>query len=201
MMLMMGSAWWQPRSPSPKPGLILLRDMAAGRVPPPAAPNGQSGPYIFQDEFDGPAGSAPDPSKWTWHWRASKSRIRRSGNDPRTSAVPDDRRNVFVDGTSNLVFACHERRQHVLRRQGSKFLAGRSRPHLGSRIKLNCLTAGAWPPYWLGNQDEGEIDVMEWYGNGKWPSAPPFTRKRTAANGRRTTSRWMAPAHVANPVG
>ncbi|HEY4575414.1 MAG TPA: 1,3-beta-glucanase, partial [Thermoanaerobaculia bacterium] len=32
-------------------------------APPPAAPppNGQ---YIFQDEFDGPAGSAPDPAKW-----------------------------------------------------------------------------------------------------------------------------------------
>ncbi|MGP0079025.1 MAG: 1,3-beta-glucanase, partial [Mycobacterium sp.] len=35
-----------------------------GRVPPPAAPNGQTGTYIFQDEFDGPAGSAPDGSKW-----------------------------------------------------------------------------------------------------------------------------------------
>src|SRR5947209_8986077 len=33
-------------------------------VPPPAAPSGQAGSYIFQDEFDGPAGSAPDPSQW-----------------------------------------------------------------------------------------------------------------------------------------
>ena len=30
--------------------------------PPPAAPQGS---YIFHDEFDGAAGSAPDPSKWT----------------------------------------------------------------------------------------------------------------------------------------
>ena len=36
-----------------------------GRMPPPSAPSGQAGSYIFSDEFDGPAGSAPDPSKWT----------------------------------------------------------------------------------------------------------------------------------------
>ena len=80
------------------------RDMAAGRVPPPAAPNGQSGPYIFQDEFDGPAGSAPDPSKWT------VALAREQIKDPTFWERPenigqyrDDRRNVFVDGTSNLV--------------------------------------------------------------------------------------------------
>ena len=32
---------------------------------PPDAPAAAGGPYIFQDEFDGPAGSGPDPGKWT----------------------------------------------------------------------------------------------------------------------------------------
>src|ERR1700739_2296929 len=33
---------------------------------PPTAPSaGGGGPFIFSDEFDGPAGSAPDPGKWT----------------------------------------------------------------------------------------------------------------------------------------
>jgi len=40
-----------------------------------------------------------------------------------------------------------------------------------ARIKLDCLTAGSWPAYWLGNDDQGEIDVAEWYGNGSWPAA------------------------------
>ena len=35
-------------------------------LPPTApAPGAQSGGFLFHDEFDGPAGSAPDPSRWT----------------------------------------------------------------------------------------------------------------------------------------
>ncbi|POX77631.1 1,3-beta-glucanase, partial [Mycobacterium kansasii] len=43
------------------------RGAPVGRTPMPAAPapNGQSTNYVFHDEFDGPAGSAPDSSKWT----------------------------------------------------------------------------------------------------------------------------------------
>src|SRR3954447_23244906 len=37
------------------------RDLPVDRVPLPTAPPGG---YLFQDEFDGKAGSAPDPSKW-----------------------------------------------------------------------------------------------------------------------------------------
>jgi hypothetical protein len=35
-------------------------------APPPAAPalGAPTGSFLFHDEFDGPAGSAPDPSKW-----------------------------------------------------------------------------------------------------------------------------------------
>jgi hypothetical protein len=41
-------------------------DAPAGRVPPPTAPAGAgTGNYIFQDEFDGPAGQGPDLGKWT----------------------------------------------------------------------------------------------------------------------------------------
>ena len=76
----------------------------AGRTPLPGAPIGQAGSYIFSDEFDGPAGSAPDPSKWT------VARAREVIKDPTYWELPehigqyrDDRRNVFVDGNSNLV--------------------------------------------------------------------------------------------------
>ena len=52
---------------------------------------------LFADEFDGPAGSAPDPAKWTvFNW-----------DEPVTPPIlghyRDDRRNVFLDGNSNLV--------------------------------------------------------------------------------------------------
>ncbi len=48
-----------------------------------------------------------------------------------------------------------------------------------ARIKLNRLTGGAWPAWWLSNDfpgREGEVDLMEWYGNGEWPPAETTAR-------------------------
>src|SRR5689334_15514153 len=51
--------------PAPKAWAYPPRpDTPSGRTPAPAAPSGQAGNYIFSDDFDGPAGSAPDGSKW-----------------------------------------------------------------------------------------------------------------------------------------
>ncbi len=168
--------------PAPKAWAYPPRqDEPAGRIPPPAAPSGQSGSYIFSDEFDGPAGSAPDASKW------AVAKARETIKDPTYWERPenigqyrDDRRNVFVDGKSNLVLRAAK--------DGPTYYSGKVqslwRGGVGhtweARIKLNCLTPGAWPAYWLGNDDQGEIDVMEWYGNGKWPSA---TTVHAKANG------------------
>src|ERR1700756_2377902 len=81
--------------------LVAATPVPAARAAP---PNGQSGTYIFQDEFDGPAGSAPDSSKWT------AARAREPMQDPTFWELPenvgqyrDDRRNLFLDGKSNLV--------------------------------------------------------------------------------------------------
>ncbi len=87
---------------------------------------------------------------------------------------------MFLDGKSNLVLKAAK--------DGPTFYGGkvqsRWRGGVGhtweARIKLDCLTAGAWPAYWLGNDDQGEIDVVEWYGNGSWPSA---TTVHAKANG------------------
>ena len=138
----------------------------------PAAPSGQVS-YIFQDEFDGPAGSAPDGAKW------HVARAREPMKDPTYWELPehvgqyrDDRQNVFLDGNSNLVIRAAK--------DGPTFYSGRLtsnwRGGIGhnweARVKLDCLTPGAWPAWWLGNDDPGgEIDILEWYGNGSWPSA------------------------------
>jgi beta-glucanase (GH16 family) len=135
--------------------------------PPPTAPapEAATGTPLFQDEFDGAAGSRPDPAKWTVvNW-----------DEPVTPPIlghyRDDRRNVFVDGNSNLVIRATQ--------EGSEFYSGRiqSPVKLGightweARIKFDCLVPGCWPAYWLLNQEplpDGEIDVVEWYGNDKW---------------------------------
>ena len=159
--------------------------LAAAAVPLPkgqaAPPGGQSGNYIFHDEFDGPAGSAPDPSKWM------VAKARETMKDPTYWELPenvgqyrDDRRNVFVDGNSNLVIKAFK--------DGNTYYGGKVNTTweggIGhtweARIKLDCLTPGAWPAFWLSSDADGEIDIVEWYGNGKWASG---TTVHAKANG------------------
>jgi Glycosyl hydrolases family 16 len=153
---------------------VSKEDAPAGRGQAPEAPppGGAAVTYLFQDDFDGPAGSAPDPTKW------EVARARESMEDPTFWELPenvgqyrDDRRNVFVDGKSNLVF--HAAKDGNTYYSGKLF--GNWRGGVGhtweARIKLNCLTAGCWPAWYMANDNPvigGEVDVMEWYGNGHW---------------------------------
>lgn len=141
----------------------------------PAAPaTGAAGGYLWHDEFDGPAGSAPDASKW------QVSNFRTPIRNPVGFDRPefwgqyrDSRQNVFVDGKSNLVLRATK--------DGNQYFGGLVhglwRGGVGTtweaRIKFNCLAPGMWPAWWLSNDDpgrSGEVDVIEWYGNGTWPS-------------------------------
>ncbi|GFG75856.1 putative beta-1,3-glucanase [Mycobacterium botniense] len=168
------------------------RHTPARRGPGPEAPPGNTaaGSYLFHDEFDGPAGAAPDPSKWT------VARAREPMKDPTFWERPenvgqyrDDRRNVFLDGKSNLVLRAAK--------DGNTYYSGKVQsPWRGgightweARIKLDCLTAGCWPAWWLGNDERGEIDVFEWYGNGNWPSA---TTVHAKANGSEWATHQIA---------
>src|ERR1700756_1389836 len=99
MMLMAGIGALVAAIPVPEAQAYPSRpDVRADRVPPPAAPPGAAGGnYIFEDEFDGPAGSGPDPGKWTvqtWQDDVFPPVLAQYRNDPR---------NVFLDGDSNLV--------------------------------------------------------------------------------------------------
>lgn len=151
--------------------------------PPPAAPP-PAGKYLFEDHFDGPAGSAPDRSKW------EIATARESMEDPTYWELPgnvgqyrDDRRNVYLDGKSNLVF--HAAKDGDTYYSGKVF--GTFRGGIGhnweARIKLNCLTPGCWPAWYLANNNPvngGEVDIMEWYGNGSWA---PGTAVHAKLNG------------------
>ena len=173
MMLMMGIGLLAPAIPVPEARAYPSRRVApAGRVPPPAAPPGNA--YLFKDEFDGPAGSAPDPSKWTV--APARELIKNPvfwDRPENMGQYRDDRRNVFLDGNSNLVIRATK--------EGGKYFSGKLQStwrggiaHTWeARVKLNCLTAGCWPAWWLMNDDPvrgGEVDLVEWYGNGEWPS-------------------------------
>jgi len=145
----------------------------------PAAPAaGPGGPYLFQDEFDGPANSAPDPGKWTVQsWQDDVF-------PPVEGIYRDDRRNVFQDGNSNLVI--------MATRDFDRYYSGKVRGNWrgminttwDARIKLDCLSTGLWPSFWAVNEDplpDGEVDFFEWYGNGDWA---PGTTVHAASNGK-----------------
>ena len=149
-----------------------------GPVPPPTAPSAgaASGAYIFQDEFDGPAGQGPDPANWTvqtWQddvWPPVLGQFRAQ--------------NVFLDGNSNLVLLASKENDEYF----SGKVRGNWRGPIGTtweaRIKLDCLSPGNWSSFWAVNEDpvpDGEVDVFEWYGNGKWP---PGTTVHAASNGK-----------------
>ncbi|MCV7215006.1 glycoside hydrolase family 16 protein [Mycobacterium crocinum] len=150
----------------------------AGAAPtrPQAPPQTTSTPtYLFHDEFDGPAGSAPDPSKW--HMAQARELIKNPvfwDRPENMGQYRDDREHVFLDGNSNLVI-------RATRDNKNKYVSGKVIGNwwggIGTtweaRIKFNCLTAGCWPAWWLMNDHPevgGEVDLAEWYGNGEWPS-------------------------------
>jgi hypothetical protein len=145
----------------------------------PEAPSaGGGGPYIFHDEFDGPAGSGPDRGKWTVQtWQDDVY-------PPVEGIYRDDRRNVFQDGNSNLVLRATQ--------EMGTYYSGKLRGNFRSminqtweaRIKLDCLFPGLWSAFWGVNEDpmpDGEVDVFEWYGNGEWA---PGTTVHAASNGK-----------------
>jgi len=173
-------------------GVRLPAAQATSGWPAPTAPPA-SGKYLFQDEFDGPAGSAPDASKW------EAATERESMQDPTFWELPenvgqyrDDRRNVYLDGNSNLVF--HAAKDGNTYYSGKLF--GKYRGPIGTtweaRIKLNCLTPGAWPAWYLANNNPdngGEVDIMEWYGNGSWA---PGTTVHAKLNGGEHSSQTIS---------
>ena len=134
--------------------------------------------YLFQDDFDGPLGGAPDPAKWAvQNWQDDVW-------PPVMSQYRDDRRNVFLDGNSNLVL--------LATREEGQYSSGKLRGNWSglinttweARIKLDCLFPGCWPAFWAVHEDplpDGEVDIFEWYGNGVWP---PGTTVHAASNGK-----------------
>ncbi|HEY6647910.1 MAG TPA: glycoside hydrolase family 16 protein [Mycobacterium sp.] len=173
MMLMAGLGALAAAIPLPQ-----ARANPVDRVTPPAAPPDAAGAYLFQDDFDGPMGAGPNPANWTVQsWQDDVF-------PPVDGIYRDDRRNVFLDGNSNLVLlATNDLGQYF-----SGKLRGNWRVPINTtweaRIKLDCLYPGLWPSFWAVNEDplpDGEVDVFEWYGNGNWP---PGTTVHAASNGK-----------------
>ncbi len=132
--------------------------------------------YTFQDEFDGPAGAPPDPSKWSYDLGGGGW-----GNNE-LETYTDSPANAFQDGRSHLVIRAGKRvapgghdgrpqvRYHSARIKTLGHFA-QSGGTFEARIKLNSQR-GLWPAFWLMGQDIsttgwpgcGEVDVLEDFG-------------------------------------
>lgn len=165
---------------------------------------------VFNDEFNGPSGAAPDPSKWTYDTGGGGF-----GNgeietycSPGSNASPcvASNPNIFQDGNGNLVIQARNVNGNWtsgrMKTQGlQQFQFGR----IEARMKLP-VGAGLWPAFWMlgvditsvGWPQSGEQDIMEWvqsYGPSVTSSTihgPGYSgangvgRTTTFANGGRT---------------
>ena len=137
---------------------------------PSICPVGQSR-LIWSDEFDGPAGAAPDPAKWTYDLGAG------GWGNHELETYTNQPANVQQDGKGHLVIT-------AIRDASGNYTSARLKTQdhftvqygrIAARMKI-ARGQGLWPAFWMLGSDVqqngwpgcGEIDVME--NIGKEPS-------------------------------
>jgi beta-glucanase (GH16 family) len=125
---------------------------------------------VWADEFNGPAGSGPDRSKWTFDLGAT-------GYNNELEDYKDSRDNVFLDGHGHLVIRAIESapRKYTSGRIKTQGLYEVQYGKIEARIRIP-RGQGIWPAFWMLGKSVpgldwpqvGEIDVME--NVGKEPS-------------------------------
>ncbi len=118
---------------------------------------------VWSDEFNGPAGSAPDSTKWTYDLGASGWGNRELEN------YTNSRDNSFLDGAGNLAIqALKTDSGYTSARLKTQGLYAVTYGKIEARIKIP-YGQGIWPAFWmLGDASKargwpavGEIDIME----------------------------------------
>ncbi|MDO0926238.1 lectin [Streptomyces sp. TG1A-8] len=135
--------------------------------------NAATAAVTWSDDFNGAAGSAPDPGKWTLETGGSGN-----GNSE-LQYYTNSRDNAALDGNGNLVITARKNTdsglqcwygscQYTSARLNTARTFTQAYGHFEARIKIP-RGQGMWPAFWmLGNDlgtagwpNSGEIDVME----------------------------------------
>jgi len=135
---------------------------------------------VWSDEFNGPQGAAPDPSKWTYE--NGPGAVFGTGEietncPPGSNTAPcsASNPNIFQDGNGNLVIqAINTNGNWTSGRMKTEGLAQEQFQYgrIEARMKLP-VGAGLWPAFWMLGADIddipsvpwpqcGEQDIMEW---------------------------------------
>ena len=135
----------------------------------------------WSDEFDGPAGSSPDPAIWGYELGDGSAIGLTGWGNNELQWYTDEPANVDLDGEGHLVITvreadgslecyygpCQYTSARLLTRDRFEFQHG----YLEARIRVPA-GFGLWPAFWLLGSDidevgwpaSGEIDVMEYVG-------------------------------------
>ncbi|MEO8463080.1 MAG: glycoside hydrolase family 16 protein [Chloroflexota bacterium] len=175
-------------TPSPSASEPTVAASASAPAPSPEAPTPtprRTGPFewvlTWSDEFDGPAGSPPDPASWEFALGdGSTNGIAGWGNAERqtytnltTNAATDGNGNLLItarklDGAESCYYGpCEYSSARLLTRGMHEIQFGK----IEARIKVPS-GAGYWPAFWMlgtnvgqvGWPKSGEIDIMEYVG-------------------------------------
>jgi beta-glucanase (GH16 family) len=131
---------------------------------------------VFEDNFDGPAGAAPDGSKWVLETGDNVDNHERQYYTTSTD-------NAALDGNGDLVITARRENpanyqcwygtcEYTSARMNTSGRFTQAYGHVEARIKMS-RGQGMWPAFWLLGDDIGsagwpqcgEIDVMENIGN------------------------------------
>jgi beta-glucanase (GH16 family) len=154
--------------------VVTLKD---NRAPDPG-PSGWN--LVWSDEFDEPAGSAPNPANWTHEIGDTTPDAKNGWGNEELQYYTDDLDNAATDGNGNLVITldeadgtqecyygpCEYESARLLTQNKAEFAYGR----IESRLLVPDGGAGLWPAFWSLGTDitynpwpgAGEIDIMEY---------------------------------------
>jgi len=128
---------------------------------------------VWEDNFDGPAGQAPDATKWTYDIGIGPGNDGWGNNE--LEYYTDRPENVALDGAGNLAITARSEsyagRSFTSARINTKGLFDQAYGRFEARIKMP-WGPGIWPAFWMlgSNINEvpwpqcGEIDIMEYRG-------------------------------------
>jgi beta-glucanase (GH16 family) len=169
---------------------------------------GLSNRYTFEDEFYGPAGAPPDPTKWSYDigdggW----------GNNE-LQYYTDSRRNSFLDGKGHLVIRATKTvdQNSSARPIGTHYNSARittlhhfsqKQGHWEARIQIDSKR-GLWPAWWTLGQDYpivgwpqcGEVDIVEDYGFSRVESSIHAPKRRSGYTTSSATVKISKGFHV-----
>jgi beta-glucanase (GH16 family) len=134
----------------------------------PASPSNYT--LVWQDEFNGPNGSSPDPHKWTYDLGGNGwgNRELESYTDRPENARVENGNLVITARKENFEGADHLAKEYTSARLKTQGLFAQAYGRFEARIKIPA-GQGIWPAFWLLGQNIssagwprcGEIDIME----------------------------------------